>query len=385
MQDGTTNPQHSPRPNLPTDPAQPDTDPTATRLPGAGATTAHSQADSIASSPAAAGAAVTRPATGTPSRRASEDANAGQAQRSGSQKVIYAAIVANLGIAAAKFAVAAITGSAAMVAEGIHSAVDTGNEFLLLLGERQSARPADRHHPFGYGKSLYFWALIVALSVFSLGGGLSIYHGVAALKAPPPLQDPLWNYVVLAAAALFEGYSWNVSRKALNTLRKPGVSLWQAVRASKDASVFTVLIEDSAALLGIVIAATGIALGQLFDNPYFDPIASILIGLLLVGAAFTLARETGGLLVGESIDKEQLAALHALFGRETALDSVGSLRTMQLGPDDVLLAASVQFRRGMRIDEVEHAIARLETAIAAEHPAVKHVYFESSALRSVLK
>jgi len=306
-------------------------------------------------------------------------------QRSASQKVIYAAIAANLGIAAAKFAVAAITGSAAMVAEGIHSAVDTGNEFLLLLGERQSARPADRSHPFGYGKSLYFWALIVALSVFSLGGGLSIYHGVAALQAPPPLEDPLWNYVVLAAAALFEGYSWNVSRKALNTLRKPGASLWQAVRASKDASVFTVFIEDSAALLGIVIAAAGIALGQLLNNPYCDPVASILIGLLLVGAAFTLARETGALLVGESIDKVQLAALHALFRRDPALDSVASLRTMQLGPDDVLLAASVQFRRGMRIDEVEHAIARLEAAIAAEQPAVKHVYFESSMLRSALK
>ncbi|WP_229415991.1 cation diffusion facilitator family transporter [Pseudoduganella armeniaca] len=304
--------------------------------------------------------------------------------RASSQKVIYAAIVANLGIAAAKFIVATVTGSASMVAEGIHSAVDTGNELLLLLGERQSARPADRRHPFGYGKSLYFWALIVALSVFSLGGGLSIYHGIAALQSPPPLEDPLWNYVVLGVAALFEGYSWNVSRKALNAVRKPGASLWQAVRASKDASVFTVFIEDSAALLGLVIAAAGIALGHYFDNPYFDPAASILIGLLLVGAAFTLARETGGLLVGESIDRDQLAALRALFAREPALDSVASLRTMQLGPDDVLLAASVQFRRGMPIDEVEQAIARLETAIAAEHPAIRHVYFDAAALRAAL-
>ena len=301
-----------------------------------------------------------------------------------SRKVIYAAIVANLGIAAAKFVVAALTGSAAMLAEGIHSAVDTGNEFLLLLGERRSNRPPDRKHPFGYGKSVYFWALIVALSVFSLGGGLSIYHGVAAMQDPPPLDDPLWNYVVLGVAFLFEGYSWNVSRKALNAVRAPGMSLWRAVRASKDASVFTVFIEDSAALLGIVVAAGGIALGHALDNPYIDPAASIVIGLLLIGAAFTLARETGGLLVGESIAPEQLAALYALFRREPALDSVAGLRTMQMGPDDVLLAASVQFRRGMPIDEVEQAIARLEAAIAAEYPVIRHVYFEASALRAAL-
>lgn len=307
-----------------------------------------------------------------------------QAPRQDSHKVIYAAIVANLGIAVAKFIVAGVTGSAAMVAEGIHSAVDTGNEFLLLLGERRSARSPDRKHPFGYGKSLYFWALIVALSVFSLGGGLSIYHGVAALQDPPPLEDPFWNYVVLGAAAFFEGYSWNVSRVALNTARRPGATLWQAVRASKDASVFTIFIEDSAALLGIAIAAGGIALGHYFDNPYADPVASILIGLLLICAAFVLARETGGLLVGESIDREQLASLHALFLREPALSSVASLRTMQMGPDSVLLAASVAFRRGMRIDEVEQAIGRLEAAIAAEHPIIRNVYFEASALRAAL-
>jgi len=308
-----------------------------------------------------------------------------EAPRKGSQKVIYAAIAANLAIATAKFIVAGITGSAAMVAEGIHSAVDTGNEFLLLLGEHRSTRAPDRKHPFGYGKSLYFWALIVALSVFSLGGGLSIYHGIDALQNPPPLEDPFWNYIVLGAAAVFEGYSWNVSRLALNEARKPGTTLWQAVRASKDASVFTIFIEDSAALLGIAIAAIGIALGQYLNNPYIDPVASILIGLLLIGAAFMLARETGGLLVGESIDHDQLAALKALFLREPALDSVASLRTMQMGPDDVLLAASVQFRRGMPIDQVEQAIGRIEAAVAAAHPAIRHIYFDASALRAALK
>jgi cation diffusion facilitator family transporter len=306
------------------------------------------------------------------------------AGKEGSLKVIYAAIVANLGIAVSKFIVAGITGSAAMLAEGIHSAVDTGNELLLLIGERNSAKPADAKHPFGYGKELYFWALIVALSVFSLGGGLSIYHGIEALRRPEPLQDPTWNYVVLAVSALFEGYSWNVSRKALNKRRKPGASLWQTVHASKDASVFTVFIEDSAALIGLGIAAVGIVLGQVFDNPYFDPAASVLIGLLLVGAAFTLARETGALLVGEGIGPDATRKVREVFEKDPAILSVAELQSMQLGPDEVLLTAAVQFRRGMRIDEVEAAIERLEKAVMALFPAIRHIYFESGALRSAM-
>jgi cation diffusion facilitator family transporter len=311
-------------------------------------------------------------------------APAKQAGKEGSLKVIYAAIVANLGIAISKFIVAGITGSAAMLAEGIHSAVDTGNELLLLIGERNSAKPADAKHPFGYGKELYFWALIVALSVFSLGGGLSIYHGIEALRRPEPLQDPTWNYVVLGVSALFEGYSWNVSRKALNKVRKPGASLWQTVHASKDASVFTVFIEDSAALIGLGIAALGIVLGQIFDNPYFDPAASVLIGLLLVGAAFTLARETGALLVGESIGPDATRKVREVFEKDPAILSVAGLQSMQLGPDEVLLTAAVQFRRGMRIDEVEAAIERLEKAVMALFPAIRHIYFESGALRSAM-
>lgn len=301
-----------------------------------------------------------------------------------SRKVIYAAIVANLGIATAKFIVAALTGSAAMLAEGIHSAVDTGNELLLLVGEKISARKPDARHPFGYGKAVYFWALIVALSVFSLGGGLSIYHGIHSLQAPEPLTDPFWNYVVLGVAFLFEGYSWNVSRRALNSNRRPGATLWQTVRASKDASVFTVFIEDSAALLGLLVAAAGIFLGHLLDNPYIDPAASIVIGLLLVGAAFTLARETGALLVGESVGIEQTGKLKEIFGADPAIETVGQLMTMQLGPDDVLLTAAVRFKRGMRIDEVDVAIARLERAVRDFDPEVKRVYFEAAALRSAV-
>jgi cation diffusion facilitator family transporter len=306
-------------------------------------------------------------------------------EEGGSRKVIYAAIVANLGIAAAKFVVAAITGSAAMMAEGIHSAVDTGNEFLLLIGERNSGRAPDQRHPFGYGKELYFWALIVALSVFSLGGGFSIYHGIQALRHPGPLEDPMWNYAVLGVSALFEGYSWNVSRKELNKVRKPGASLWQAVHASKDASVFTVFIEDSAALIGLAIAALGIFLGHLFNNPYFDPAASVLIGLLLVGAAFTLARETGGLLVGEGIGPDATRRVRQILEDDPAILNVGELLSMQLGPDEALLTAAVQFNRGMRIDQVEAAIERLEGAVAAVYPQIRHIYFESGALRSAMR
>jgi cation diffusion facilitator family transporter len=303
----------------------------------------------------------------------------------GSRKVIYAAVFANLGIAAAKFIVAAVTGSAAMLAEGIHSAVDTGNEVLLLIGERNSAKPPDKRHPFGYGKALYFWALLVALSVFSLGGGLSIYHGVQALRHPEPLEDPMWNYVVLAVSACFEGYSWNVSRRELNKRRKPGTSLWRTVHTSKDASVFTVFIEDTAALLGLAIAAVGITLGFVFDSPYFDPAASVMIGLLLVGAAFALARETGALLVGEGIGTEATRRVCEILRADPSIQNVGNLLSMQLGPDEVLLTAAVQFNRGMRIDEVEAAIERLEKAVAAAYPAIRHIYFESGALRSAMR
>jgi len=305
-------------------------------------------------------------------------------KQGGSQKVIYAAILANVGIAVAKFIVAGITGSAAMLAEGIHSAVDTGNEVLLLVGEHKSAKPPDARHPFGYGKAVYFWALMVAMSIFTLGGGLSIYHGVTALRHPAPPEDPLWNYVVLGVSALFEGYSWNVSRKELNKVRKPGASLLHAVHVSKDASVFTVFIEDSTALIGLAIAALGILLGQLFHNPYLDPAASVLIGLLLIGAAYMLARETGALLVGEGMGPDATARVRGIFEADPAILDVTVLQSMQLGPDEVLLTAAVQFHRGMRIDEVEKAIARLEQAVAAAYPQIKHIYFESGALRSAM-
>jgi len=298
----------------------------------------------------------------------------------GSKRVVYAAVMANLAIAASKFIAAAATGSAAMLAEGVHSTVDTGNELLLLLGMRRSKRPADPSHPFGYGKVLYFWALIVAVSLFSLGGGVSIYHGVLSLLDPPELESPGWNYAVLLAAAVFEGYSWNVSRLELNKRRQAGDSLWTAMRRSKDPTVFTILVEDTAALIGIAVALLGVWLGHLLDNPFIDPAASVVIGMVLIGAAMVLAHETGSLLVGESIDRDQIALLKKVFENDPSIDRVDRLLTMQLGPAQALLTASVRFKRDMHIGEVEQAIGRLERKISSQFPTIQHVFFESSSL-----
>jgi cation diffusion facilitator family transporter len=300
----------------------------------------------------------------------------------GSKKVIYAAILANLCIAISKFVVAGVTGSSAMLAEGVHSTVDTGNELLLLLGLTRSGRTPDQWHPFGYGKVLYFWALVVALSVFSFGGGISLYNGISDLRHPAPLKDPFWNYVVLAVAVLFEGYSWNVSRRELNARRRPDEGLWQTLRRSKDATAITVFVEDSAALIGIAVAFAGIALGHALENPYFDPAASIVIGLVLMGAALTLARETGGLLVGESIDREQIVDIRRILDAEPAVDHVGELLTMQLGPGSAMLAAAVRFRPQLRMGEVHQAINRLERDIQGRHPSIHRIFFESEQFRS---
>jgi cation diffusion facilitator family transporter len=302
-------------------------------------------------------------------------------QTSASGNVILVAIASNLVIALSKFAAAAVTGSSAMLAEALHSLVDTGNEFLLLLGVQRSGRTADEWHPFGYGKAMYFWAFMVALLVFALGGGIAIYHGVTSLQNPPTLSDPVWNYIVLGVAAVFEGLSWQVSRQALNRQRRPGESLWQAMLRSTDATVFTVFVEDSAALTGIAIAALGIALSHAFDNPYFDPAASILIGLVLVAAAVVLARKCSGLLVGESVDREQISTLRGMLVADPAVERVGQLLTMQLGTGSVLLTAAIRFRRSLSLDQVEQAIGRLEAAIKLRYPSIHHLYLESGALK----
>ncbi|MEH1853275.1 MAG: cation diffusion facilitator family transporter [Nostoc sp.] len=259
-----------------------------------------------------------------------------------SNKTIYAAMGANLAIAITKFIAASITGSSAMISEGIHSVVDTGDQLLLLLGIRRSKKPADDSHPFGYGQELYFWTFIVAILIFAIGGGMSIYQGIIHLINPSPLEDPMWNYIVLGMAILLEGYSWTVALKEfLPTKGKQ--NFWQAIKNSKDPTVLTILFEDTAAILGLIVALICIFLGHLFNNVYFDGIASIIIGIILAIVAVVLARESKGLLVGESADPQTIANIRSLSKTEPGVKEVIRVLTMQLAPKEVLLNLELQF------------------------------------------
>ena len=231
---------------------------------------------------------------------------------------VYGAIAANLAVAVSKFIVAAITGSSAMLSEGIHSVVDTGNQLLLLLGLRQSQRPPDHKHPFGYGQALYFWGLIVAVLLFGVGGGMSFYEGISHLQHPSEFENAIWSYVVLGLALVFEGISWTIAYRELSHNQR-GQSLWQLFRESKNPSTFTVLIEDSAAILGLLVAALGIFLSQLTNKPLYDGAASMVIGVILVVAAILLIRESGGLLIGESASSEVVRAVREIAAGDAAV------------------------------------------------------------------
>jgi len=298
----------------------------------------------------------------------------------GSRRVLYVAIAGDVAVAVAKFVVAAVTGSSAMLTEGVHSVVDTGNELLLLYGVRRSQRVVDEQHAFGYGKATYVWSLIVALLIFSVGGGVAVYEGIISLAGTPVLADPTWNYIVLGIAAVFQGLSWRVTQKELDRHRRAGESLWHASQRDMDVLVFTVFVEDSAALIGIAIAALGVWLSHALKNPYLDPAASVAIGLVLIASAALLARKSASLLVGASLDRDQLALLRKILTADPAVEGVGRLLTMRLGPDSVLLTAAVRFQRGLNLDEVEQAIARLEHAIKMPYPSIQHLYLESGAL-----
>ena len=242
--------------------------------------------------------------------------------RMSSKLAIYAAIAANVAIAATKLVVAGITGSSAMLSEGIHSSVDSFNGVLLLVGIRLSQRPATPEHPFGHGKELYFWSLIVAVLIFGLGGGISFYEGVQHIRHPQPLQNPTWNYVVLGAAALFEGISFAIALRQFQRL-VGGAPFWEFARRSKDPTTYTVLAEDSAALVGLAIAAVGIALSHWLQMPALDGAASVLIGILLAGVAGLLAWQSRGLLIGEGIRPETARALRDIALAQPGVRDVG--------------------------------------------------------------
>ncbi len=238
-----------------------------------------------------------------------------------SKKVIYAALAGNSFIAVIKFAAAAITGSSAMFSEAIHSVVDTGNQWLLLYGIKRAARPADAEHPFGYGMEIYFWTFVVAILIFAVGAGVAVYEGVTKLLNPHPITSPYVNYAVLAVAMVFEAGAWSIAFREFRKAKGQD-GYWAAVRASKDPAIFTVLFEDSAAMLGLVVAMAGIALGETLGVPEMDGAASILIGLILAVVAAFLASESKGLLIGESARKEVVAGIERIVAGQPGIVAI---------------------------------------------------------------
>lgn len=296
----------------------------------------------------------------------------------GSRRVIVAAMAANLAIAAVKFVAAAITGSSAMVSEAIHSLVDTGDGLLLYVGTRRAARAPDEQHPFGHGKELYFWTLVVAVLVFAVGGGMSIYEGISHLVAPHPLVNPAWNYAVLGASLLFEAVSWVIAARHFAEA-KGNRSVWRTIRSSKDPTRFAVLLEDTAALIGLAVALVGVTLTHATGNPRYDGAASILIGLMLMAVAVALARETMRMVIGESTHPSTIRAVREMAAAEPLVARVGRATTVHFGPDDVLLMLEVCFRGDATMNAVAGAIDRLERAIRARFPELKYVFVNADA------
>ncbi len=292
--------------------------------------------------------------------------------------VVYGAIASNLIVAIAKFGAASLTGSSSMLSEGIHSTVDTGNECLLLLGTHLSKRPADEEHPFGYGQELYFWSLIVAIVLFGVGGGMSIFEGVAHILHPEQLENPLWNYIVIGIGVVTEGTSWTIALRQF--MAKQGDrSVWRGIRASKDPTVITVLLEDTAALTGLTIAFFGVWLSHVYQQPALDGVASILIGLTLASVAALLTYESRGLLIGESADKDVIKSIQQLTISDDAVDNARTPLTMQLGPNDVLLNLEIQFREDLSAAAVAAAVDRLEAAIQTNHADITRIFIEADA------
>jgi cation diffusion facilitator family transporter len=293
-----------------------------------------------------------------------------------SKTVIYAAMAGNGLIAITKFVAAAITGSSAMLSEAVHSVVDTGNQVLLLYGIKRSARPADDRHPFGYGMELYFWTFVVAILIFAGGAGISIYEGIHKIQDPHPITSVYINYIVLGLAMLFEAGAWFVALRAFNAA-KGELGYMEAVRRSKDPALFTVLFEDSAAMLGLIVALIGIALGQWLEMPVLDGIASVVIGLILAVTAALLAYEAKGLLIGEGVEAATKRGIEAIIREQPGIIRVNEHRSMHLGPEEVLLAISLDFESGLGADQVEGAISRLERAIKERFPVVKRIFIEA--------
>ena len=302
------------------------------------------------------------------------------AQRS-SEKVVYSGLIANIAVAICKYVAAALTGSSAMLAEAFHSTADAGNELLLWVGIKRSHRPPDALHPYGHGKVLYFYSLLVAVYIFGVGGGLAIHEGISHLRHPHLSSHPAWNYAVLALAAAFDFYSWRIAYRELRSRKDPDESLWDEIIGGKDPTIFTVFLEDSAGLFGTGLAFLAIFFGHLFKNPYLDPLASIVIGLMLAVIAFFLGRESGALLIGERTNRSRIRRVNEVIQSDPAVERVGDLLTMQLGPEQVLLNVDIQFRKGLDLPQLEAAIDRIEARIREIEPTIQRIFIEAESFK----
>ncbi|MGB3023097.1 MAG: cation diffusion facilitator family transporter [Methyloceanibacter sp.] len=304
-------------------------------------------------------------------------------QARNTHKVVYAALIGNTLIALSKFAAAAITGSSAMLSEAVHSVVDTGNQGLLLLGMKRAERPADAAHPFGYGAEIFFWAFVVAILIFAVGAGISLFEGVYKLLNPHPIERAYVNYIVLGLAFVFEGVAWVIAYREFRRAErvKRPLRFFSALQQSKDPTVFTVLFEDSAALLGLVAAFAGVAATDLLGLEWADGVASIVIGAILAGTAVLLAYETKGLLIGEAASRTVVRGIRDIVGDNPKILGINELRTLHLAPYEILLAISVDFADGLSSEAVEEAVSVLELKIKKRYPQVTRVFIEVQSKR----
>jgi cation diffusion facilitator family transporter len=301
---------------------------------------------------------------------------AGRGRGADPRKSVYAALGANTAIAIAKLVAAVISGSTSMLAEAFHSMADTGNQALLLLGIKRAARPPDEAHPFGHGKARFFWGLLVAVSLFTVGGGFSIWQGVSGLVGGGhELPEVTLALIVIGVAICFEGYAWHTAWKQLDASRR-GRGVWAALRYSKDPEVLTVLAEDTAAISGLLVAAACITLASVTGEPAFDAAGSVLIGLILLSVAFLLGREEGALLLGEAVDPQVREAIERAIRGVTGVEGVLEVLTMHLGPDEFLAVADVRFRDDLDTRQIAGTIDEVEAAIREAAPGASRIYVE---------
>ncbi len=297
-----------------------------------------------------------------------------------SKKVIYAALIGNAAIAVAKFFMSAITGSSAMFSEGIHSVVDTGNQVLLLFGLKQAKKPPDEKYPFGHGKEVYFWSFVVAILIFAVGAGISMYKGVQYIQQPHVITNPILNYIVLGIAMVIEGVVFSIAIKEFNKA-KGTHSYLEAIQQGKDPMLFVVLLEDAAAMLGLMVAMVGIAISQLTGNYKFDGVASVIIGLILAIVAILLAVETKGLLIGESANKKVVDGICDILIQTRGVDKVNEVLTMHMGPDYILVNLSVEFSDHIRTGQMELLISQIDQEIKNKFKYVKRIFIEAETKR----